>query len=355
MHGRAVVVAGLVWGVGGLPLRAQVMEFVDAGRGPVAVFLPTGYDDSERLPLVLGLHGYSQTAQDVEAYLNLVEQVESQRFIYALPQGFDDLVGNPFWDATDACCDFFNADPDDSGYLRGLIEVIQGQYAIDDASIHAMGYSNGGFMAFRMACDHSDLIASVVSLAGRSYLEPLDCSPAEPVHVLHLSGTADTVIAYDGGCILACYPSAPDTVLDWALFNGCDATSRPFGGPYDLDLLVPGEETTARIYDEHCVDHVIAELWTMRGTDHGPVFYDPGAGEGPADNRLAPLAVAWMLSHRKATCAADLTGDGQADSDDFFLFLDAFTSGDAGICDLDGDGDCDAADFFAYLDLFTGC
>lgn len=55
-------------------------------------------------------------------------------------------------------------------------------------------------------------------------------------------------------------------------------------------------------------------------------------------------------------CAADLDGDGDADADDFFDFLDAFASGNTGVCDIDGDGDCDADDFFQYLDLFAqGC
>ncbi len=54
-------------------------------------------------------------------------------------------------------------------------------------------------------------------------------------------------------------------------------------------------------------------------------------------------------------CPADLDGDGDADADDFFAYLDLFSSGDPG-ADIDGDGDIDADDFFAYLDLFAqGC
>ncbi len=53
-------------------------------------------------------------------------------------------------------------------------------------------------------------------------------------------------------------------------------------------------------------------------------------------------------------CAADIDGDGDADANDFFAYLDAFADGDFGVCDIDGDGDCDAEDFFGYLDLFVG-
>ncbi len=54
-------------------------------------------------------------------------------------------------------------------------------------------------------------------------------------------------------------------------------------------------------------------------------------------------------------CPADLTGDGVADSSDFFAYLDLFASGDPA-ADITGNGVIDADDFFAYLDLFIqGC
>lgn len=54
-------------------------------------------------------------------------------------------------------------------------------------------------------------------------------------------------------------------------------------------------------------------------------------------------------------CAADLTGDGTADSADFFAYLDLFAAKDPE-ADITGDGVIDGADFFAYLDLFaSGC
>lgn len=78
-----------------------------------------------------------------------------------------------------------------------------------------------------------------------------------------------------------------------------------------------------------------------------------------------------------SVCRADLTGssdpndptfgrpDGDADGDDFFFYLDAFSTGDLPVCDLTGssdpndpsfdvpDRDCDGDDFFRYLDLFS--
>ncbi len=51
-------------------------------------------------------------------------------------------------------------------------------------------------------------------------------------------------------------------------------------------------------------------------------------------------------------CPADIDGDGDADAEDFFGYLDLFASGDDA-ADIDEDGDIDAEDFFGYLDLFV--
>ena len=49
--------------------------------------------------------------------------------------------GNRFYNAADACCDFGNTGVDDVGYLRGLIEEIGRQFAVDRKRIHLIGHS----------------------------------------------------------------------------------------------------------------------------------------------------------------------------------------------------------------------
>ena len=82
-----------------------------------------------------------------------------------------------------------------------------------------------------------------------------------------------------------------------------------------------------------------ARLWRDQQDINGAVV--------PADAGLGLIV---------AGCPADLDGDGDADVDDFFAYLDGFAAGDLDVCDIDGSGDCDADDFFGYLDLFAaGC
>ncbi|MEO0974143.1 MAG: alpha/beta fold hydrolase, partial [Pseudomonadota bacterium] len=213
--------------------HGQIDTFVDAGRGPVQVHLPPAVEEGGALPLVINLHGYGGDANSQSQYFGLTPAADARGFILATPDGTQDFFGLRFWNATDACCDFFQSQPDDSSYLRTLIEVIAASFDVDDRRIHVVGHSNGGFMAHRMACDHADRIAAIVSFAGAQWEQEDRCAPSEAVAVAQLHGTGDGVIQYTGGCIpgLACYPSARESVQSWAALNGCDlqaALRRPF-------------------------------------------------------------------------------------------------------------------------------
>lgn len=330
------------------------VEYIENGRGLVPLYLPSTYDDSEPLPLIVGLHGYSQTAENLEYYFNLVQQIEERQFLYCVPQGTTDDGGYPFWNATDACCNFYGSNVDDSAYLRELIELIRSQYAVDDLSIHVTGLSNGGFMSYRMACDHADLIASVAPLAGVTYQVASACTPSEPVHVLHVHGIADQVIYYNGGCIgVVCYPGAVASVFTWLGYNDCDAKGEGGGPAFDLDGYVPGDETTSRIYEQNCDTGVTVELWSLAGSGHVPGFVING--EGPDDNRFAPRVVDWLLAHRKSPpCTGDVDGDGHVDGVDLSQLLGHWSQ-DVAKYDLDENGNVDGGDLSILLGYWGDC
>ena len=68
---------------------------------------------------------------------------------------------------------------DDVGYLSGLIAEAEQTYNIDPKRVYLIGHSNGGFMSFRMACEASELITAIVSLAGSTFENPADCQPCD--------------------------------------------------------------------------------------------------------------------------------------------------------------------------------
>jgi len=336
--------------------HAQTSTPIDAGRGNVPLLAPTTYDPGEPLPLVVALHGFQQDGPEVEGYFNLTPLVELERFLYIAPSGNTNFLGLGYWNAESGCCDLFNNNPNDSAYLRTLIETVQAQFAVDPDRVHLVGYSNGGFMAYRMACDHADLIASLVSLAGATPL-PSDpaCDPANPVSVLQVHGTADSVIAYNGGTVPLGGPhaSAVQSVETWAVFNQCDPVSRPVGDPFDLATDVAGAETVVDLYDQNCADGYESELWTMLGSEHGPPFVSIAP-----TNAFATLALDWLLRHPKPSppaCAPDLNGDGVLDNADIGTFVTLFLASDPA-ADFNADAIIDNGDITAFVSAFlAGC
>lgn len=246
---------------------------IDLGRGPVNVHVPAGYRPETPVALVMLLHGYTSTGGYHEAYLGFLPLVDELSFIYLYPDGTANPAGAHFWNATEVCCDFYGSGVDDSSYLRSLIDEIQRRYTVDPARVFLVGHSNGGFMSYRMACDHADVVTGVASLAGATFDDPARCQPAHPVHVLQIHGTADEAIGYDGGCFLgACYPGAAQTAAIWAGYDGCQPLLDATLPPIDLEANLLGAETTIDQYAVGCQAGGSATLWSIVGGRHSPAF-----------------------------------------------------------------------------------
>ncbi len=245
---------------------------------PFDVFAPSSYESSTPMPLVVLLHGFGASGAIQEAYFRLQPQAESRGFLYVHPDGTVNQIGKQFWNATDACCGFATT-VDDSAYLMALIHTVQSEYNVDPQRIYLVGHSNGGFMSYRMACDHADTIAAIVSLAGATFADTSKCNPSEPVSVAQVHGTADGTIAFDGGTILgARHPGATETAADWAANNGCTGDAVDDATTVDLEASIAGDESTITRY-EGCPAGGAVELWTIPGAAHIPALSDTFAGD----------------------------------------------------------------------------
>jgi polyhydroxybutyrate depolymerase len=259
----------------------SVEDFVVGGDRPVTVHVPADLDPRRPAPLLVLLHGYGASGEVQERYLRLRPQAARMGFLYAAPDGTTDAEGNRFWNATDACCDFGRTGVDDVDYLAGVIEEIGATVAVDPARTYVVGHSNGGFMAYALACRHAGVVAAIVSLAGMTYLNADDCRPATPVAVLHIHGTADEAIRFDGGRLdpgrrapaLAPYPSVAQTASLWQASNGCDASLRDLETRVDVDGVIDGPdgpaETTIAVATG-CDPGGHVEVWTIPDGRHIP-------------------------------------------------------------------------------------
>lgn len=220
----------------------------------MTTWFPAGYDRRRPAPLVVLLHGLRLTGALQDAYFHLGKMVDDKGFLFAYP------------DANDT------GQVDDMEYLAAIIDDMSKRFSVDPKRIYLAGRSDGGFLAHHYACMHSRQIAAIVALAGSMRKDPLRCVEGEPVSVLQVHGDMDAIIEYGGRGDI--FPSVFDSVAMWGVRNHCDAMPARGAATLDLDQEIPGQETIVDRWTR-CAPGGAAELWTMRGVGHVPIFFYP--------------------------------------------------------------------------------
>ncbi len=143
-------------------------------------------------PLLILLHGTGSNAEDLEEMLHINDLADKERFIVAYPNGIDSS-----WNAGNCCGSAHAHQVDDVKFIRLIIEQIKKEYRIIPNRIYAAGLSNGGMMAYRLACELSDQMAAVASVAGAMDVDV--CRPTQQVSIIAIHGMADETVLYQGG------------------------------------------------------------------------------------------------------------------------------------------------------------
>jgi polyhydroxybutyrate depolymerase len=233
---------------------------------PYGLLAPSSYRASTPTPLVVVLHGYGSNGRQQADYFGLPADAEEHGYLLAYPDGLMDPRGSRFWNATDACCNFYGNSVNDVAYLGAVIDDVAAHYTVDPKRVFVIGHSNGGFMAHRLACEIGGRLAAVISLAGATWRSPASCPAAAPVNVLQVHGDADQTILYGGNGV---YPSAAQTVALWAQKNRCTGGLEGNGADKDLDSGITGAETRVEGY-AGCPAGGGVDLWTIEGGGHIP-------------------------------------------------------------------------------------
>jgi polyhydroxybutyrate depolymerase len=225
----------------------------------------------ERLPLLLYLHGLGGSGSEALTSPELRALAQRHRMVLVAPDGNFDREGRRFWNAGGACCNFDGKAVNDVARLEALLFHWTQRPEIDPARVYVVGFSNGGFMAHRLACFMDDRLAAVVSIGGAGRAPEEACTPVSTIAVLEIHGDADPIVRYGGGHVLdnraaAPHPSAPQTFHDWAERLGCPIQAKPKTIAVDLDPRLPGAETKIESYTD--CPHGSVELWTVHGGGH---------------------------------------------------------------------------------------
>jgi polyhydroxybutyrate depolymerase len=250
--------------------------------------IPGGHVAGTKIPLVVALHGYSDKPGYVANYFGVVQSVHQNGHMLLLPRGTKDPMNKWFWNATDACCNFWKQPIDDVAYLVGLIDEAIKKYGADPDRVMLIGHSNGGFMSHKMACEVGDRLHTIVNYAGSTFANFDDCKLTGYPNILNVHGTKDAVIQFNGSVIKVAnksipYPSAPQSTLSWALRSGCSKDWTYVG---DLDLDAPQGKETQNLEHLGCAKGNRVALWRIENGEHSGFF--------PAGT-LINAAFAWAM------------------------------------------------------------
>ena len=90
---------------------------------------------------------------------------------------------------------------DDPGFVRAMLSYLQEEYRVDATKVFAVGMSNGGHLAYRLALEMPDMVRGAVAIAASMPAdENLSCVPSNTaVAVMLINGTEDSINPFEGG------------------------------------------------------------------------------------------------------------------------------------------------------------
>jgi polyhydroxybutyrate depolymerase len=253
--GVVLVIAGCFGGPAGEPsgfVDGTSMHTISVGGHDrtYRLYKPKGLPTSA--PLVVMLHGGFGSGAQAEKSYGWDELADSSKFVVAYPDGL-----NRAWNVNGGGCCGRPAKEgiDDVGFIAAAVADIGRNVSIDAARVYATGISNGGIMSYTLACE----TAIFAAIGPDSATQLNSCDSPHPTSVMHIHGTADRLIRYDGGAGagVAHINGLPMSQLN-AFWRNIDHCGAP-------DATTSGSVTTSTA---GCADNRSVVLITVDGGGH---------------------------------------------------------------------------------------
>ena len=252
------------------------------------VHLPTGYSVGRPVPVVLSFHGGAQDAERQRELSRLDASADAHGFVVVYPQGTRDLLGpGRTWNAGTCCGRAQHVGAPDVDFTSKLLDDLRDVVTVDPRRVYATGMSNGGMLAYRLACELSSRITAVAVVSGALVRSP--CRPSRPVSVLAIHGTADAIVPVQGGIGSrprdGGFPSLEESVGVFASADRC-------GTDPSHALRV----ADARVSSYHgCADGTAVEAVLVQGGGHTWPGGAPFPAGGATSTRTDADELAWQF------------------------------------------------------------
>lgn len=253
-----------------VPESRHTLNFYGAERS-YSLHEPTGTYEIDRYPLIVVLHGGGGSARSIvrltQGHFNKIADREGAYVVY--PEGV-----RKFWnEGRNLPLSYAHRnDVDDVAFIRSLIQDLSEKYPIDKERVFVTGMSNGGLMAFKLACELPDLITAIAPVTASLPRDIVnECSNVRGTSLIIINGTEDPYMPYQGGMITVFDAergeviSTRETVRYWLEKNGCPMHSEKKMMP-DNDRK---DGTTVTVYAySGCQTGVRVVLYRVEGGGH---------------------------------------------------------------------------------------
>ena len=195
---------------------AQIQNF--EWQGVQRQYLVRTPENYESLPVMFFLHGLGDNITRCDQEFNFTQVAADFGWMVVIPQALNEGYGT-MWNAG-----LTASTTNDHGFLMALLDSLAVQYPVNQDSIFFTGFSMGGFMSHRMAIEHGDRINAAAPVSGIIAQPMANHTAVAPVRMLHIHGTNDPVVGYDGYSEYFGYNLglSVDEIIDyWKNANGC--------------------------------------------------------------------------------------------------------------------------------------
>jgi len=173
----------------------ETFLYVDGWKRKFFYYIPEEID-LEKIPLVIVLHGSGGDGKTMAITTGMSNYAKKMGFAVVYPTGF----GNRWNDGRNLDTPTDKERIRDLLFLTRLISYFSIRYNIDKEKIFLVGFSNGGFLTTRAACETKGIFrAYAIVGAGISLNLKSLCNNPDPKPFLFIWGMMDELVPFQGG------------------------------------------------------------------------------------------------------------------------------------------------------------